>query len=197
MEPAAAMKSPVVEDEIIDACRRGDPDAYRLLFETYKDRVYSIALHYTADETAARDVTQQVFVKLLTRLDQFRSDAAFGTWLYRLVANACLDERRHAKRLVPLEPETAQARPSPEPSGDERLLRREVAEHVRTAVASLQPKLRIAVLLRYFEGLSYEEMAEALGVSKGTVASRLNRGHRLLADSLAHLKGALTLGGDR
>lgn len=196
MERLAVMTRRELDEEVIEACRRGDSDAFRLLFETYKDRVYSIALHYTSDDALARDVTQHVFVKLMTRIDQYRSDAAFSTWLYRLVANACLDERRKSKRLSQLDEET----PLPvlvddAPSGEQRLLERELSDQVRTAVASLQPSLRITVLLRYFEELSYEEMAEALGVSKGTVASRLSRGHQLLARKLAHLKSAVAGGG--
>lgn len=190
MERAAAMTYRGVDEDLIEACRRGEVEAYRMLFETYKDRVYSIAFHFTGDETSAKDVTQQVFLKLITNLNGFRREAAFTTWLFRLVANACVDEHRRSRRFVPFEPdEDDEPAYDAAPAADEALLARETAESVRAAVSDLRPKLRIAILLRYFEGLSYEEMSEVLGCSKGTVASRLNRGHAHLARSLAHLRG--------
>lgn len=194
MERAAAMKHRKFDDDTIDACRRGDSDAMRLLFETHKDRVFSIALNFTGNEAAAKDVTQQVFLKLLTSLDQYRSDAAFSTWLYRLVVNACIDEHRRNRRYSDVAPAADRADASAR--GDEAVYAGEVAAIVRLAVGSLRPKLRIAVLLRYFEGLTYEEMAEALGCSTGTVASRLNRGHKQLARKLAHLRDEGYKGGD-
>jgi len=81
--------------EIIEACRLGDRDAFRALYDLYKDRVYSIALYFFhGDRAVASDVTQQVFLKLMTSIRQFRGDAEFSTWLYRLVVNACLDAAR-------------------------------------------------------------------------------------------------------
>ena len=78
--------------EIIESCRLGDRDAFRALYDLYKDRVYSIALYFFhGDPAAASDVTQQVFLKLMTSIHQFRGDAEFSTWLYRLVVNACVD----------------------------------------------------------------------------------------------------------
>jgi RNA polymerase sigma-70 factor (ECF subfamily) len=195
MEHAAVMSRRGV-DELIDACRLGDRDAFRELFETYKDRVYSIAFHFTGDESTAKDVTQQVFLKLLTHLHQFRRDSAFTTWLFRLVANTCMDEHRRTRRFLPYEPEALGGEPAADAVGDAVVLEHEVADAVRAAVGRLRPKLRLAILLRYFEGLSYEEMAESLGCSKGTVASRLNRGHRILAEKLAHLNGGPLSGDD-
>src|SRR5580698_10933707 len=83
---------------IVDSCRLGDRDAFRVLYDLYKDRVYSIALYFFhGDPTAASDVTQQVFLKLMTSIGQFRGDAEFSTWLYRLVVNACMDAARRRK----------------------------------------------------------------------------------------------------
>jgi RNA polymerase sigma-70 factor (ECF subfamily) len=193
MERRATMSDRTVDERVIEECRRGDREAFRLLFETYKDRVYSIALHFSGDDAVARDVTQQVFLKLITKIDQYRNHAEFTTWLYRLVANACTDERRKAVRFVPFGEDWELPGPAVAPH-EARFLRREVEDEVKAAVAGLRPKLRIAVLLRYFEGLSYEEMAAALGCSKGTVASRLNRSHTILARKLARLRGAVASG---
>src|SRR5437660_12681140 len=92
-----------IDSRTIAACRRGDREALRVLFEAYKDRVYSIAIYSLGgDETTAADVTQQVFLKLMTRIGQFRGESEFTTWLHRLVVNTCLDERRKQRRFVPL-----------------------------------------------------------------------------------------------
>jgi RNA polymerase sigma-70 factor (ECF subfamily) len=139
-------------------------------------------------------VTQQVFLKLMTTIGQFRGDSGFSTWLYRLVVNVCTDGARKSKaRALSLE------RSSPgllvrAGSQEDRLVRAQMARSVQSAVSTLPPKFRIAILLRYFEDLSYEQMAGVLNCSTGTVASRLSRGHRLLAEKLAPLKRWLVTG---
>jgi RNA polymerase sigma-70 factor (ECF subfamily) len=177
------------EERLIAACQQGDREAFRLLFEAYKDKVYSIALHFLDGDTAsAEDITQDVFVRLFTRIGQFRRESEFATWLYRLVANACLDERRRRRRFV-LGDVAGEAAEQAAGQGDEEpFLQFEIADTVKEAIAELSPKLRVTVLLKYFEELSYEEMASALGCSTGTVASRLNRSHKILARKLAHLR---------
>jgi RNA polymerase sigma-70 factor, ECF subfamily len=180
--------------EILDACRRGDREAFRALYEAYKDRVYSIAFYFfQADADAAGEVTQQVFLKLMREIARFRGDAAFSTWLYRLVVNACVDRARGRRSdVVGEDPATLDSiAASPTLSHEEMFARREVATSVQQAVATLPPKLRAAILLRYFEELSYSDMAHALNCSIGTVASRLSRGHRLLAKKLAPVRLAL------
>jgi len=177
-----------IDPELIAACRRGDRDSFRLLFELYKDKVYSIALRYSGEPAAAMDITQDVFVKLFSRLEGFRGESSFETWLYRLVVNSCLDQRRKLRRLVPLLGEIIRRlRVNERLTGD--LIRSQTRRQVRAAIDKLGPELRLTVVLRYTEGLSYEEMAEVLCCSKGTVASRLNRAHRQLARRLAHLDG--------
>ena len=177
-----------IDSRTIAACQRGDREALRTLFEEYKDRVYSIAIYsLSGDEMAAADVTQQVFLKLMTRIGQFRGNSEFATWLYRLVVNTCHDEHRKQKRFVALADSFLQTRAGGE-SPRAQYARKELAGRVQSAVAELKPKLRWPVLLRYVEGLSYEEIAEVLGCSKGTVASRLNRAHKALSRRLSHLK---------
>jgi RNA polymerase sigma-70 factor (ECF subfamily) len=201
LERRAAMNEQSSEERLIEACRQGDREAFRQLFETHKDRVWSIALRFTGDDATARDITQQVFLKLFTAIGQFRRDAGFATWLYRLVVNACLDEQRRQRRFLSLdffragddrdeddvEMEIEDLKQPARPQ-EEMFSRIEISQAVNAAVAELKPKLRIAILLKYFEDLSYEEIAEAMGCSMGTVASRLNRGHKELARKLAHLK---------
>ena len=98
------MAQNLIDDPVIEACRRGDRDAFRTLFETYKDKVFSIALYSTGGDRAfAEDITQQTFLKLFTAIQQFRGESEFTTWLYRLVVNACMDEQRRRKRLLPID----------------------------------------------------------------------------------------------
>jgi RNA polymerase sigma-70 factor (ECF subfamily) len=194
MEQLAIMSDLQTEAEIIEACKQGDRQAFHDLFETHKDRVYTIAFHYSGNEATARDVTQQVFLKLFTSIGQFREDSQFTTWLYRIVANACADEHRKRRRFVPFSPEIEVREMSQKGSQEEAYHRREVAGSVRGAIGELTPKLRLPILLKYVEGLSYDEIAEALGISIGTVSSRLNRGHKMLARKLSHLRGEFVAG---
>ena len=184
-----------IDESVIVACQRGDRDALRLLFEEYKDRVYSIALYsLSGNEAAAADVTQQVFLKLISRISQFRGDAEFATWLYRLVVNTCWDERRKERRLVQFAEFGVVKNSRREPSQTTRYAQHELSEHVQAAIAELSPKLRLPILLKYIEGFSYEEIAAVLDCSKGTVASRLNRGHKALARRLGWLRGQVVIG---
>ena len=95
-------KSDVGSDvEVIEACRRGDPGAFACLFEAHRDKVYSIALRFAGDPATARDIAQDVFVKLLTRIQEYHGGARFETWLYRVTVNACLDHQKRGRRLLP------------------------------------------------------------------------------------------------
>ncbi len=183
----AAMADQLIDGRVIEACRQGDRAAFQLLFETYKDKVFSIAVYSSGDRSLAEDVTQQIFLKLFTAIRQFRGDSEFTTWLYRLVVNACLDERRRRRKLLPLGETVAMRNPSDKTPQEKQYARLEVAEAVRAAIGELKPKFRLPILLKYIEGLSYEEIASVMGCSKGTVASRLNRGHSQLAKRLSYL----------
>jgi RNA polymerase sigma-70 factor (ECF subfamily) len=180
-----------VTPEVIEACRRGDRDAFRLLYEAYKDKVYSMALYFFHGDTAtAADVTQQVFLKLLSSMSQFHGDAKLSTWLYRFVVNVCIDRtRRMEARATMADPATQDEVPVTVTPEDD-LATAEARSAVRSAIASLAPKIRMAIVLRYFEELSYDEMASVLKCSPGTVASRLSRGHELLGRVLAPLRSA-------
>ncbi|MFL6332359.1 MAG: RNA polymerase sigma factor [Pyrinomonadaceae bacterium] len=179
-------------EAVIEACKQGDRDAFRRLFERHQDRVYSVAFYFFGgDEATAADVTQQVFLKLFTRIGQFRGEAEFTTWLQRLTTNACVDEQRKRRRVQQLDEGFELNGPRGRGAQEESLARAEVSRSVKRAVAALKPKLRVVMLLKYFEEMSYEEIADVLGLSKGTVASRLNRGHKALARRLGHLRGEL------
>jgi len=189
MEQRAVMAEQIINGRIIEACQQGDRDAFQTLFETYKDKVFSIAVYSVGgDRSIADDVTQQIFLKLFTAIKQFRGDSEFTTWLYRLVVNACMDERRRRRRLLPWGDRPVMSDRSEKKPQEKQYARNEVAESVRVAIELLKPKFRLPILLKYIEGMSYDEIATVMGCSKGTVASRLNRGHSQLAKHLAHLR---------
>jgi RNA polymerase sigma-70 factor (ECF subfamily) len=174
--------------EVIEACQRGDWDAFRFLFEAHKDRVYSIALRYCGDESAAMDIAQETFLKLLSSIRDFRGGASFESWLYRIVVNRCLDHQRRGRRLMPFFEGLLDLVRAPAESALQELLHAEMAKDVQKIVGTLPPEQRIVVVLRYTEGLAYEEIAKILGCSAGTVASRLNRAHKVLERRLSHLR---------
>ena len=184
------------EAELIRICQNPEDDrfesAFEELFVRYRDRVYSIAYRMTGKATDAMDVVQESFCILFRRLSSFRADSQFTTWLFRIVVNCSIDHQRR---------ELGRRRPSagglpidgldPEDPGDGPVDSAESAElgrHVQAAIARLSPKLRAIMILRYLEGQSYEQLAETLELSLGTVKSRLARGHLalegLLGDTL-------------
>ena len=189
------MAEELIDERVIEACQQGDRAAFQILFETYKDKVFSIAVYSSGgDHALADDVTQQIFLKLFTAIRQFRGDSEFTTWLYRLVVNACLDERRRRRKLLPWGETVAMTKPSEKKPQEKQYARREVSAAVQQAIGELKPKFRLPILLKYIEGLSYDEIASVMGCSKGTVASRLNRGHSQLAKRLSHLNNPAVWG---
>ena len=174
-------------NELIEGCRRGDPDAFRALFEKYKDTVYSIALRYSGDAAAAQDIAQYTFLKLFSAIGSFRGDSNFESWLYRMVVNSCFDQKRRTRRLTPLLDGILDVLRTPNLSVLDEVLRTEMSTFVRSVVDSLPAKQKMVVVLRYTQGLSYEEIAGIVGCSAGTIASRLNRAHKVLERRLSRL----------
>lgn len=170
-----------VSSALLARCREGDREAQRTLYETCFPRVYRVIERMVGSQDAA-DVTQDAFIKALTRLDQFHGESKFETWLYRLAVNEALQFLRRQKRrpLSTLEMEPVSRRPA----ATSRLEDRELLDR---ALATLEPELRAALLLREVGGMSYEEIADALGIPSGTVGSRLNRARRYMQSALEEL----------
>lgn len=171
------------------------PDAFAELYRRYKDKVYGTAFSITGDRASADDVAQEVFLRVFRKLDVFEERSSFSTWLYRMTVNLALDRRRGDQRVRRLSDEVIQdARARPEAteldgrSAPAPLEREELAGDVGKAVRSLSEKLTAVVVLRYIEGLSYEDIADVLELSIGTVKSRLNRAHAELAERLRGVK---------
>jgi len=183
--------------DVIARARKGDHDAFRILVERYQERAYRLALRVLRDEESARDVVQEGFLKVYRSLDRFEGRSGFYTWLYRVVMNLCLDEKRRDRSSRHVEWDEAvsiEADPgSPDaaselyrehsgPAGS--LERSELRGFVARAIEQLPDDARQTLLLREVEGLSYAEIAECLGVPKGTVMSRLHHARRHVREIL-------------
>jgi RNA polymerase sigma-70 factor (ECF subfamily) len=178
------------EKELIELCKRGDPSAFKQIYEAYKDKVHSLAFYMTDDTEAARDITQQTFMKVFNSILTFQHRAKFSSWLFRLAVNVCRDYQRSIRRVKLLSIHTVDPQTAYElaPSVYEDLWKQRTAEIVQKVVMKLSPKLRTVVVLKYIEDLSYSQIAELLGCSIGTVSSRLNRSHKILAAELEQFK---------
>lgn len=190
MEPLALMIENPTKGDLLAACRGGDREAMHTLYVENQRRVFSVAMNYFGgNRELAEDITQKVFLKLLTKLD-FRGESEFTTWLYRITVNACTDEARKMNRFIDIsglfgfgEGGTNQVQQLMAESD-------EISGVVGREVAKLKPKFRTPLVLKYVEGLSYQEIAEVLECSIGTVSSRLNRGLKMLESKLGHLRGS-------
>ncbi|MCK6547833.1 sigma-70 family RNA polymerase sigma factor [Myxococcota bacterium] len=165
----------------VEAARKGDRQAFGKLVERYQRRVYAMAFGILRNREDAWDVAQEAFVKAYRNLDRFEGTSAFYTWLYRIAYNLSIDTLRdkHRRDQVGLD-ETKKVEEALDAEGTrethnpgEVADRRELAAVIQAALAKLSEKHRAIIVLREIEGLSYEEMAEVLGISKGTVMSRL------------------------
>jgi RNA polymerase sigma-70 factor (ECF subfamily) len=154
--------------EIIRGCQAGERGAQRQLYDRYHRLVYRLVVRMVGKPEAG-DLTQEIFLRVFSRMASFRGDAAFSTWLYRLAVNECA---RHLSRR-PRRLEGLHQEPACTAAGPERVL--EQADLLERALARLDPALRAVFLLREAEGLSYRQLAEVLGICPGTVASQLNR----------------------
>jgi RNA polymerase sigma-70 factor (ECF subfamily) len=163
--------------------------AFRELVERYQDRVFNTSLRVLGNAADAADVTQEVFLTVFRKLAEFQFSSRLFTWIYRITVNLSIDRRRRARALPPTLSEsggmslgTIEDRGA---SGADAWSETEFVEHkVQGAISKLSPKLRSIVVLRYIEGLAYDEIADVLECSVGTVKSRLNRAHTSLEEYL-------------
>jgi RNA polymerase sigma-70 factor, ECF subfamily len=172
---------------LIEGCRRRDAGAQHQLFDIYRDRVYTMAVFLCRNSADASEITQEVFLKLFLNIGQFHGQSKFETWLHRIVANAVTDYRRKLRRRMLQESLFWWQQKKLSPSTEEKSVEWHRRELVRSAIASLPPKLRICVVLRYIDDFSYAEIAGVLGWPPGTVAARLSRAHKILAAKLMSL----------
>ena len=159
--------------------------------ERYQGRAFDLALRVLRDEEVARDVVQDAFLKAYGSLDRFEGRSSFYTWLYRIVMNLCLDRKRRdrsSRRVDWSEEVLREAAADPEspsaPEPDVALERAELRAQLARAIAKLPEDARRTLELREIDGQSYQEIAECLGVPKGTVMSRLHYARRRVRQAL-------------
>ena len=164
----------------------GDTEAFETLVTRYQRVVFTVALRMLGDREDARDAAQNTFVKIFEKLDTYRTDHRFFSWMYRILVNECLNARRH-RRLQGAdggEDAGADAEGSREPGPGDAFEAAERRRDVRAAILALAAPYREVIVLRHFAALSYDEMGEALGVPARTVKSRLHTARQQLAQLL-------------
>lgn len=197
----ARIKEAEEDRELIARAQQGDKAAFRRLVERHQRRAFAIALSLVRDENDARELVQDAFLRVYKGLGTFQGGSSFFTWLYRIITNLSIDLiRKPGRQLVELEPsrvDAEDARDSEYPlvaridGADpvDVVRRREIAARLKTALDALPPYHRGVIVMREIEGLSYEEMAQAMNVSKGTIMSRLFHARQKLQKALSDCYG--------
>lgn len=192
--------TPLREVQLVDAHRRGDPDALSELLQSYQRRVYSVCYRMVRDPDLAADLAQDSLVKLIEGLEQYDGRAKLSTWVIRITMNCCITHlrrqkfRRHAsldaardradeagERSISREPEQDR-----ELSADRRIEQEETRARLHQAMLVLDPDMRAILVLRDMQGLEYEQLAEVFDIPIGTVKSRLYRARETLRELMEH-----------
>ena len=186
--------------QIVELAQQGDRDAFRELVERYQRKVYSICYGMLKNPDDSLDVSQEVFIKVYRNIEKFNQQSSFYTWLYRITVNMCIDHIRKNKRVKVVEYDDAISREAS--GGDDFLLpsklglhpdkvygRKELREKMLEALESLGEKHRTILILREIDGLSYEEIADVLNISKGTVMSRLFHARKYFQEAISEYLG--------
>jgi RNA polymerase sigma-70 factor (ECF subfamily) len=189
-------RDPVDDRELVAAAQRGDRDAFRTLFERYHRRAYALALGVVRHPDDALDVVQDAFIKAHRYLDKFEGNASFYTWLYRIVMNLAIDHIRKHRKVKPVELDETRIDPD---EGDpllprilggnpgQALMDKQIRGRIDQALDQLSENHRAVLVMRELEGLSYEDMAQAMNCSKGTIMSRLFHARRNMQKRLLDL----------
>jgi len=199
------MRESMVEQDLVARVRAGEQDAVADLASVYGPRIHQLALRYMKNWEDAEEVTQDVLVKVVYKIDAFRGDAALSSWIYRITFNTAMSRLRSARFSRPHE--VADASVSPEARersrlldpadwsslADDETLRNEMRKRLVESLVSLPAVYRVPVLLRDVQGLSTEEASAVLRVKNQTLKSRLHRGRLILRQRLADFAGGLSL----
>ena len=172
---------------LVASAQAGDRYAFEELVRRYRNDVYALGYHFLKNREEAWDISQEVFIKAYESLAQFRGEASFKTWLLRITANRCKDHfKKRRLATVPFDDALAPGvhPPSASPDPGEQSRAAELGAAIDRAVAALPAKHRTAFILREYQGLSYQEMAETMHCNLGTVMSRLHHARRKLQNTL-------------
>lgn len=173
---------PVNERELVERCRRGDEGAFQELVDRYKDLVFALIARTVQDRSRAEDLAQDVFLRIHRGLPYFRGEARLSTWIYRIVANVCLQEQTRPKGrhdTVSIDDDGARGSVSIS-STDRRFGDLELRDRLEKAIARLPANYRLLIAAHYLQGIRYEDLAEALQLPLGTVKTQLFRAKQQL-----------------
>ena len=170
LSPGGEALSRDAERDAIEACRRGEREAFDRLVLRYQRDVYRLCYRFVNNHEDANDLAQEVFLRAWRAIARFRGESAFSTWLYRIAVNACLNFRALRR---PSTQELPEGLADPLPGAQARLESDDEARQVRAAVARLPEKQRATLILKVYHELTHEEVAEILGSTVGTVKANL------------------------
>ncbi len=197
MHPAAAEDTTLVQETLA-----GNQLSFQLLVERYQDRIFGLVRHYARSAVEVEDIVQDTFIKAYRKLDTFQHQSSFSTWLYRIAVNTSLDFLKRAGRNPVRAVEDPEVTGTPAVAGgprsiaapDAQLETAEVAEITHRVLEELPEIFRTVLVLREFEELAYQEMADLLGISIGTVESRLFRARARFKEALVRLHPEYAVG---
>ena len=175
----------ITEKELVTRCQTGDLSAYDKIMQRYEQKVYALCFRMSGNHNDAQDLAQEAFLKAFRALPSFKGQSQFSTWLYRIVTNTCLDERRKQARKPtllsmdkPLETgdgQIALTLPDNAPDPLRVTLQNELQADIQQVLSQLPQEQRLVIVMRDLEGYSYEEISAVLDINMGTVKSRLSR----------------------
>lgn len=170
------------ERALVERCRSGDEGAFQELVDRYKDLVFALIARTIQDRSQAEDLAQEVFLRVHRGLPYFRGEARLSTWIFRIVANVCLQDQSRAKRTVSLDAMSGDggrsvALPS---TKDRQFGDLELRDRLEKAIARLPANYRLLVAAHYLQGVQYQDLAEALELPLGTVKTQLHRAKQQL-----------------
>lgn len=168
-------------EDLVSACLDGDREAMRHVYERCSRRVYGLMVRMVGVQDA-EDLTQQVFLQMFRKLDQFSGGAKLETWLYSLATNEALQHLRRKKRQA-----TGPIVVEPSASDPNRLIESEKIQLLHETLHRIDPELRAVLSLKEEQNLSYRDIADVVGIPEGTVGSRLNRARKELGEELKKL----------
>jgi RNA polymerase sigma-70 factor (ECF subfamily) len=183
------------DQQLVKRTLHGDTYAFEELVKTYQNKVYMLAYRYMGNEDDANDMSQEAFIKAYRSLRSFKGDASFGTWIYRITTNVCLDELRRRKRkiapvsldepLATLDGDVMEREiPDQTFAADVIYERKEFSQNIQLLLDEMKPEHKTVIVLRDVMELSYEEIAAVLDCSIGTVKSRISRARNILQKKL-------------
>ena len=188
-----------MDELLLRRAQSGDPEAFEQLISPLEQLVWRICWHYTGNREAAEDCGQETMIRIWRNLGNYRGDCALESWVYRIAANCCMDFLRKKKRdrSVSVEPLREQGFDPADssPGTEEQVMAEDEHQRLREAITQLPDEQREALIMTQLEKIPYEEAAQMLGVSEGTIKSRVNRAKARLKEILS-ADGELSPPGD-